>query len=71
MGDTLPGDDPWFVNSLATEPGEMVIPDGATNRTLDRLAAAGVSWQTIPYTANHKNGWGLPCETTPLRRDSL
>jgi len=69
--ETDPGDDPWIVNSLAIAPGKVLMPEGATNRTLDRLAAAGVSWQTIPYAANHKNGGGLHCSTTPLRRDSL
>jgi N-dimethylarginine dimethylaminohydrolase len=52
-------------------PGKIMMPEGATNRTLDRLAAAGVSWITVPYAANHKNGGGLHCSTTPLRRDPL
>lgn len=69
--ETDPGDDPWIVNSLAIAPGRVLMPEGATNRTLDRLAAAGVSWVTLPYAAVHKNGGGLHCSTTPLRRDSL
>ena len=69
--ETDPGDDPWIVNSLATAPGKILMPEGATNRTLDRLAAAGVSWITIPYDAVQKNGGGLHCSTTPLRRDRL
>lgn len=69
--ETDPGDDPWIVNSLAIAPGKVLMPEGATNRTLDRLAAAGVSWVTLPYAAVHKNGGGLHCSTTPLRRDSL
>ena len=69
--ETDPGDDPWIVNSLAIAPGKVLMPEGATNRTLDRLAAAGVSWTTVPYAANHKNGGGLHCSTTPLRRDGL
>ena len=47
------------------------MPEGATNRTLDRLAAAGVTWVTLPYDAVQKNGGGLHCSTTPLRRDGL
>jgi len=35
------------------------------------LAAAGVRWDTLPYAAVHKNGGGLHCSTTPLRRDPL
>ena len=69
--ETDPGDDPWIVNSLAIAPGKMLMPEGATNRTLDRLAAAGVSWVTVPYDAVQKNGGGLHCSTTPLRRDRL
>ena len=69
--ETDPGDDPWIVNSIAFAPGRVMMPEGATNRTLDRLAAAGVSWVTVPYAANHKNGGGLHCSTTPLRRDCL
>jgi N-dimethylarginine dimethylaminohydrolase len=66
-----PADDPWIVNSLAIAPGKLIMAEGATNRTLDRLAAAGVSWTTMPYAAMHKNGGGLHCSTTPLRRDPL
>jgi N-dimethylarginine dimethylaminohydrolase len=66
-----PADDPWIVNSLAIAPGKLIMAEGATNRTLDRLAAAGVSWTTMPYAAMQKNGGGLHCSTTPLRRDPL
>jgi N-dimethylarginine dimethylaminohydrolase len=66
-----PSDDPWIVNSLAIAPGKVIMAEGASNRTLDRLAAAGVSWITQPYDAMHKNGGGLHCSTTPLRRDPV
>jgi N-dimethylarginine dimethylaminohydrolase len=69
--ETDPQDDPWIVNSLAVAPGRVLMPEGATNRTLDRLAAAGVSWVTVPYAAMHKNGGGLHCSTTPLRREKV
>jgi N-dimethylarginine dimethylaminohydrolase len=66
-----PGDDPWINNSLAIAPGKLLMPDGATNRTLDALARRGVSWMTIPFAAMHKNGGGIHCSTTPLRRDPI
>jgi N-dimethylarginine dimethylaminohydrolase len=69
--ETDPADDGWIVNSLAIAPGKVLMPEGATNRTLDRLAAAGVSWVTIPYAEVQKNGGGLHCSTTPLIRDRL
>ncbi len=66
-----PADDPWINNSLAIAPGKLLMPEGASNRTLDRLAAHGVTWTTLPYAAVQKNGGGLHCSTTPLRRDPL
>ena len=44
---------------------------GKANRTLDALARHGVTWTTIPYAAMHKNGGGIHCSTTPLRRDKV
>ena len=35
------------------------------------LAKHGVSWTTVPYAAMHKNGGGIHCSTTPLRRDAV
>jgi N-dimethylarginine dimethylaminohydrolase len=66
-----PADDPWINNSLALAPGKILMPEGASNRTLDRLAKHNISWTTIPYAAMHKNGGGIHCSTTPLRRDSV
>ncbi|MDE2445970.1 MAG: amidinotransferase [Alphaproteobacteria bacterium] len=66
-----PQDDPWINNSLAIAPGKLLIPEGASNRTLDNLAKHGVSWTVIPYAAMHKNGGGIHCSTTPLRRDAV
>lgn len=66
-----PADDPWINNSLAIAPGKLLMPEGASNRTLDRLAAHGVTWTTLPYAAVQKNGGGLHCSTTPLRRDPI
>ena len=66
-----PADDPWINNSLALAPGKLLMPEGATNRTLDQLAKHGVSWSVIPYAAMHRNGGGIHCSTTPLRRDSV
>ncbi|MEO8241706.1 MAG: arginine deiminase family protein [bacterium] len=66
-----PSDDPWINNSLAVAPGKLLMPEGAGNRTLDNLAKHGVTWTTIPYAAMHKNGGGIHCSTTPLRRDPV
>jgi N-dimethylarginine dimethylaminohydrolase len=66
-----PQDDPWINNSLAIAPGKLLMPEGASNQTLDRLAKHGVSWSIVPFAAVHKNGGGLHCSTTPLRRDRI
>jgi arginine deiminase len=47
------------------------MPEGASNRTLDRLSAKGVRWTTIPYAHMQPNGGGIHCSTTPLRRDPV
>ena len=66
-----PADNKWIVNSLALAPGELIMPEGATNRTLDQLAAHGVNWTTLPYDKMQLNGGGIHCSTTPLIRDPV
>jgi N-dimethylarginine dimethylaminohydrolase len=66
-----PADDKWIINSLAVAPRELIMPEGATNETLDRLAAAGCAWTTLPYRAMQLNGGGIHCSTTPLIRDTV
>lgn len=66
-----PQDNSWINNSLALSPGHLLMPEGATNRTLDRLARHGVNWKVIPFAAMQKNGGGIHCSTTPLRRDPV
>jgi arginine deiminase len=58
------------VNSLAVAPRRLLMPEGASNRTLDRLAAEDVTWATIPYDAMQLNGGGIHCSTMPLIRDA-
>ncbi len=66
-----PADDKWIINSMCVAPGKLIMPQGATNRTLDTLAKAGVSWVTLPFSKVQANGGGLHCSTTPLVRDSI
>lgn len=66
-----PADDRWIVNSLAIAPGELIMPQGATNRTLDQMAKHGLRWTTIPYDKMQLNGGGIHCSTTPLIRDPV
>jgi N-dimethylarginine dimethylaminohydrolase len=66
-----PADDKWIVNSLALEPGELLMPPGASNQTCETLAALGVRWTVLPYGAMQQNGGGIHCSTTPLIRDGI
>lgn len=66
-----PADNGWIVNSLAVAPGRLIMPEGASNRTLDALAKAGVTWTILPYDKMQLNGGGIHCSTMPLIRDSV
>ena len=66
-----PLDDGWIVNGLAVAPGELLIPDGASDRTLAALEARGVTWEVVPFDKVHLNGGGIHCSTTPLVRDTV
>jgi N-dimethylarginine dimethylaminohydrolase len=66
-----PADNKWIINSLAVAPGELIMPEGASNRTLDLLASHNVSWTVIDYAAMQLNGGGIHCSTTPLIRDPV
>ncbi len=66
-----PADDKWIINSLAVAPGELIMPEGASNQTLDALAKHGVRWTVVPYGKMQLNGGGIHCSTTPLIRDPV
>lgn len=66
-----PADDDWIVNSLAIAPGKLVMPEGASERTLETLEKHGVSWTIVPYSEMHLNGGGVHCSTMPLIRDAV
>jgi N-dimethylarginine dimethylaminohydrolase len=66
-----PADNKWIINSLAVAPGELIMPEGATNRTLDLMASHGLTWTILPYDRMQLNGGGIHCSTTPLIRDPV
>lgn len=66
-----PADNKWIINSLAVAPGELVMPEGATNRTLDQMARHGLKWTILPFDKMQLNGGGIHCSTTPLIRDPV
>ncbi len=66
-----PADSSWIVNCLAVRPGRVMMPEGASNRTLDLLAGHGVEMVTLPYDKMALNGGGIHCSTFPLVRDPV
>jgi N-dimethylarginine dimethylaminohydrolase len=66
-----PRDDGWIVNGLAAAPGDLLIPEGASDQTLAVLDKKGVKVEVIPFDKVHLNGGGIHCSTTPLVRDSV
>lgn len=41
--DLLPDDDPWIINCLTIAPRRLLIPEGASQITLDCLAERGTT----------------------------
>jgi N-dimethylarginine dimethylaminohydrolase len=66
-----PADSSWIVNCLAVRPGRIIMPEGASNRTLDLLARHDVEMVTLPYDKMALNGGGIHCSTCPLVRDPV
>lgn len=65
-------DDPVFtVNCLAVRPGRVLMSEGVSPRTMDKLAKAGVEVVPIAYDKVYLGGGGIHCSTAPLVRDSL
>lgn len=66
-----PDDDAAIINSLAIAPGRVMMPEGVSSDTADRLALYGVEVITIPYDHVISGGGGLHCSTAPLVRDEV
>lgn len=64
-------DNPWIINSLAVAPGRVLMAEGASDHTLERLRRHQVSVVTVPYDKVCLGGGGLHCSTAPLIRDPV
>ncbi|MCO5066153.1 MAG: arginine deiminase family protein [Rhizobiaceae bacterium] len=69
--DVHPEDSTWTINCLAIEPGKVVMSEGVSMRTIDRLRANGIEVLTVPYADVTAGGGGIHCSTSPLVRDDL
>ena len=66
-----PDDNPWIINSLAVRPGRVLMPEGLSAYTRERLDEHGVEVVTVAYDAMQLNGGGIHCSTCPLVRDRV
>lgn len=64
-------DNPWIINGLAVAPRRVIMTEGASNYTLDRLSTRGVDILTLPYDLVCSGGGGPHCSTAPLIRDNV
>lgn len=64
-------DDGAIINSLAVAPYRMLMPEGVSGYTMDKLALHGVDVVTVPYDKVISGGGGLHCSTAPLIRDEV
>jgi hypothetical protein len=46
-----------IINSLAVALGELLMPEGASNQTLDTLVKHGVSWTVVSWQDAAQRGW--------------
>ena len=69
--ETTPEDESWIVNCLAVRPGRILMPEGASNETLDRVAKLNIEVVVLPYDRLSLTGGGLHCSTCPLSRDPV
>ncbi len=64
-------DDISVINSLAIAPFRLIMPEGVSGYTRDRLDLHGVEVITVPYDKMISGGGGLHCSTAPLIRDEV
>ncbi|MBN9073474.1 MAG: amidinotransferase [Rhizobiales bacterium] len=62
-------DDISIINALAVAPYRLIMPEGVSGYTRDRLDLHGVEVITVPYDKMISGGGGLHCSTAPLIRD--
>ncbi len=62
-------DDAGIVNALAVAPGRVIMPEGVSGFTMERLLRHKVEVITVPYDKMISGGGGLHCSTGPLVRD--
>ncbi|MEO1530878.1 MAG: arginine deiminase-related protein [Pseudomonadota bacterium] len=71
MIEVHPDDAVGCLNCLAVAPGRVIMQDGLSPRTADRLDALGIEIVSVPYDLVYEGGGGIHCSTSPLIRDPI
>lgn len=61
----------WTINCLAVAPGRVLMADGVSPRTMDKLDKIGIDIVSVPYDKVYSGGGGIHCSTSPLVRDPV
>jgi N-dimethylarginine dimethylaminohydrolase len=64
-------DDGAIINSLAIAPGRVIMPEGISGYTRERLERHRVEVLSLSYDKMISGGGGLHCSTAPLIRDGV
>ena len=60
-----------IINCLAVRPGRLLMPEGVSARTREKLDRLQISIRVVPYDKVALGGGGIHCSTGPLVRDPL
>ncbi|MCC7272076.1 MAG: amidinotransferase [Alphaproteobacteria bacterium] len=60
-----------IVNCLAVRPGRLLMPEGVSDRTREKLDRCQISIRVVPYDRMSLGGGGIHCSTGPLIRDPV
>ncbi len=60
-----------IVNCLTVRPGRLIMPEGVSDRTREKIERLQISIRTVPYENVALGGGGIHCSTGPLIRDPL
>jgi hypothetical protein len=62
--ETTVEDNSWIINGLAVRPGRVLMPEGISDRTRDKLLSYGVEITTVAYDKIQLN---VPSDSGPYR----
>jgi N-dimethylarginine dimethylaminohydrolase len=69
--EVCPEDAVSTINCLAVAPGRVLMSNGVSERTQEKLERARISVRVVPYDKVYLGGGGIHCSTAPLLRDRI